>query len=432
MHYARFVFIVGGVMLLLSGVVRSQFANHVVISELYAGGGNSGAQFKNDFVELYNPTASAVVMTNWSIQYASAASTSAFGARTIITGTIAPHAYFLIQEAQGAGGSISLPTPDAVGTLNFAASNGKIALVNDSLAVTHHGDATVVDFLGYGTANDAEGALPVQGLDNTHSAERKARFAATAASMATGGSDELSGNGYDTDLNANDCVSQSLPHPQNSASPAELPPPGNQPPLIGTIVRSPLIPPALSPDTITAVILDDGAIASAKVHVRVNGGEYDSSLAMSHSSGLTWVTVLPPSKSPADGALVEYFLSATDDSSVTTSTELSVAGYFAGDAPVSVIKSHSLAEVAGYLAQVSGFINVRTNSFANGEGYLQEATGGLEVFKTGGLPSLDPGRNARVRGSITDFNGACVLSSPVFLDTIGTSALVHARGVAAE
>ena len=32
----------------------------LVISEVYGGGGNTGAQYTNDFVELYNPTSSAV------------------------------------------------------------------------------------------------------------------------------------------------------------------------------------------------------------------------------------------------------------------------------------------------------------------------------------------------------------------------------------
>src|SRR6185295_17028053 len=30
--------------------------DHIVISQIYGGGGNSGATFTNDYVELYNPT----------------------------------------------------------------------------------------------------------------------------------------------------------------------------------------------------------------------------------------------------------------------------------------------------------------------------------------------------------------------------------------
>jgi hypothetical protein len=41
-------------------------ANHVVLSEVYGGGGNSGSTWKNDFVELYNPTNVPVDVTGWS------------------------------------------------------------------------------------------------------------------------------------------------------------------------------------------------------------------------------------------------------------------------------------------------------------------------------------------------------------------------------
>ena len=41
----------------------------VVISEVYGAGGNSGATLTNDFIELYNRSASAVDLSNWSVQY---------------------------------------------------------------------------------------------------------------------------------------------------------------------------------------------------------------------------------------------------------------------------------------------------------------------------------------------------------------------------
>jgi len=43
-----------------------------VISQIYGGGGNSGAAFQNDFVELFNPGTVSFDLTGWSIQYASA------------------------------------------------------------------------------------------------------------------------------------------------------------------------------------------------------------------------------------------------------------------------------------------------------------------------------------------------------------------------
>ena len=51
-------------------------STNVAISQVYAGGGNAGATFSNDYVELLNRTNATVSLTGWSVQYASAASTS--------------------------------------------------------------------------------------------------------------------------------------------------------------------------------------------------------------------------------------------------------------------------------------------------------------------------------------------------------------------
>mgnify|MGYP003328890141 CR=1 FL=1 len=66
---------------------------HLVISQVYGGGGNTGAPYTNDFVELFNPTASTVSVTGMSVQYASATGTT--WAVAAITGSIAPGKYYL-------------------------------------------------------------------------------------------------------------------------------------------------------------------------------------------------------------------------------------------------------------------------------------------------------------------------------------------------
>src|SRR5262249_1829908 len=40
--------------------------DHVTISQVYGGGGNSNATYQNDYVELYNPTTATISMTGWS------------------------------------------------------------------------------------------------------------------------------------------------------------------------------------------------------------------------------------------------------------------------------------------------------------------------------------------------------------------------------
>ena len=68
----------------------------IVISQVYGGGGNSGATYKNDFIELYNLGSTAVNVTGWTVQYAS--STGSSWSKTTLSGTIQPGHYYLIQE----------------------------------------------------------------------------------------------------------------------------------------------------------------------------------------------------------------------------------------------------------------------------------------------------------------------------------------------
>ena len=106
----------------------------VVVSQLYAGGGNSGATYTNDFVELFNPGSSSVDLTGWTVQYASSASTS--WQATSLSGSIVPGRYYLVQLASTAAVGAPLPTPDAVGTTNLAASGGKVGLVASAMPQT--------------------------------------------------------------------------------------------------------------------------------------------------------------------------------------------------------------------------------------------------------------------------------------------------------
>jgi predicted extracellular nuclease len=181
----------------------------VVISQIYGGGGNAGANFTHDFIELFNRGESPVDVSGWSVQYTSAAGTS--WQVTPLSGVIAPGQYYLVQEATGGGGVTPLPTPDAIGAIPMAAGSGKVALVNNAVALSGSGcpfGASVVDFIGYGGANCFEGGAAAPVLTNT-----------TAAPRARGGCRDTNNNSVD--------FSVSNPNPRNSASPLKscAPPP---------------------------------------------------------------------------------------------------------------------------------------------------------------------------------------------------------------
>ena len=72
----------------------------LVISQVYAGGGNSGASYQNDYVVLFNRGSTSVDLSSWTLRYASASSTS--WQVTPLTGTIAPGRSYLVQLASTA------------------------------------------------------------------------------------------------------------------------------------------------------------------------------------------------------------------------------------------------------------------------------------------------------------------------------------------
>src|SRR5688572_26379809 len=137
--------------------------DHLVISQLYGGGGNSGATFTNDYVEIHNPTGVSFNLAGWSLQYASAAGTS-WTNKQPLGGTIAPGEYFLVQLASGGANGSPLPvSANIAGDINMSATTGKIALVSNSVSLAgacpNGVDPDIVDFLGYGTsASCFEGA----------------------------------------------------------------------------------------------------------------------------------------------------------------------------------------------------------------------------------------------------------------------------------
>ncbi len=151
--------------------VQTPASTTLVISQLYGGGGNAGATYTNDFIELYNLGAVAVNVTGYSVQYSSSSGTT--WQVTPLSGTIPPGRYYLVQEAAGAGGTTPLPTPEAVGTIAMAAASGKVALVSSTSALTGAcpASAAIVDFVGYGSANCSESA-PTPELGNTTAALR--------------------------------------------------------------------------------------------------------------------------------------------------------------------------------------------------------------------------------------------------------------------
>jgi DNA/RNA endonuclease G (NUC1) len=184
-------------------------ASDVVISQIYGGGGNGGATFVNDYVELYNRGGASVDLTGWSLQYASSTGSGWDFNKQPLGGAIGAGEYYLIALASGGANGANLPAANISGQINMAAGSGKIALVSSFTALAGNCpiyDPMIKDLVGYGTADCGEGSTTAAGGGNSSALFRK-----NAGSL-------------DTDDNANDFAAPSTPTPRRTAAIVELGP----------------------------------------------------------------------------------------------------------------------------------------------------------------------------------------------------------------
>ena len=224
--------------------VRAGVPPLIVISQVYGGGGNSGATYKNDFIEIFNRGTTTVDFAGWSVQQASATGTTWSVTALCPSGSclIGPGKYFLVLESSGGAVGADLPRPDASGTSNLAATSGKIALVKNTTPLNGSGcpfSTTVIDFVGYGTTADCfEGAshAPAPSAINSD-----LRLAGGCPDTNENSTDFATGtpNPRNTVSASNDCSAPPpTPTPSPSPSSSPSPSPGPSPAAMSPVVIS--------------------------------------------------------------------------------------------------------------------------------------------------------------------------------------------------
>jgi hypothetical protein len=190
----------------------------VVISQVYGSGGNAGATYNADFVELHNRGTTTVNIGGWSIQYASSAgnfgNTTLRAALPIGVNNLLPGQYYLVQMSTPVPANGAALSADFVSltNVNMATGAGKIALVSNNILLPSSpcslGQASLVDLIGYGTQ------VPLTGCWETLPAGATAPTqAATTSSQRKGlGCQDSGDNGAD--------VSTLAVSPRNKISPA--------------------------------------------------------------------------------------------------------------------------------------------------------------------------------------------------------------------
>lgn len=403
----------------------------MVISQVYGGGGNSGASLTHDFIELFNRGTAPVSLNGWSVQYASSTGTT-WQVTALGNAVLQPGQYYLVREAQGTGGTTALPTPDAAGTIALSGTAGKVALVNVATALSGAAPAgaQIVDVVGYGSANFFE-ATAAPALSNT-----------TAALRAAGGCTDTDNNGAD--------FAAAAPSPRNNA--AALAPCGGTADAAPAVVATSPAAGAVSvptAGTLTVNFSEAVDLAAGAVTVECPAGS-----VVAANGALTGVTAAVIAANLPAGASCQIKVSAAgvsdsdavdppDHPAADFAAAFSTAGGVACSAPDTPI---GLIQGAGSNAALTGTQTIQgvvvgdyeypgtgaTGDYLRGF-YIQnrpaEADGdpatsdALFVFN-GNANSVGLGQVVQVTGTVAEFQGQTQLSGTLTVEDCGLAGAV--------
>ncbi len=383
----------------------------VVISQVYGGGGNSQATYRNDFVELFNRSTNVVSLSGWSIQYASATGTGNFSANGIVTlsGSLQPGQHYLIQLAGGATGTPLPVAADLSSTaINMSGSAGKIALINGTAGLACNGAsvscsaaqlASIIDLVGYGNANFFEGSTAAPTLTNS-----------TAALRNGAGCTDSNQNGTDFTAGA--------PQPHDLGSAATPCGGGSAPPQVSQV--SPLNGAAnVAPNSNISVTFSEAVTAngswftlsctsSGNVAASVSGGPLayvlDPSVTLSAGEACT-VTLIASAVSDADGLP----LSANYVFSFTTqaSSALTPIHAIQGASHISPLKN-SIVTTSGIVTALASNGYYLQDPAPDGDDSTSEA---VFVF-TSSAPTVHVGDQIQLTGTVNEFRPGCSNCAP--------------------
>ncbi|MFM2330327.1 MAG: hypothetical protein RLZZ494_2430 [Pseudomonadota bacterium] len=373
---------------MLAGLSTSATAAGVVISQIYGGGGNAGALYRQDFVELFNAGSAPVSLKGWSVQYASANGQS-WDVVPLGNVTLPPGRYALVQLEAGAKGSQDVPQPEVVGTVGLAGASGKVALVRTTQALSGAspvGQSGVMDFVGYGSASGYKGRGAAASPGNN----------ITALHRREGGCVDTANNQADFELAG--------PIPRNGRVPAVTCPASGAAAssggaagakalkiaqIQGTGATSPVVGQAVQTQGVVTVLTNTGFF------LQDPAGDGDAATSEGLYVALGQApTVKPGQRVQVEGTVVEHNVGAPSNArsaaqTVTQLTQVSGVSVLGSDrAPVAVPVQLPLAPEAGLeryegmLVTLAGPLVVTDNHYLARTGQLTLAVGERQFVPT--------------------------------------------------
>ncbi|MGO4349615.1 5'-nucleotidase C-terminal domain-containing protein [Paenibacillus sp. MCAF9] len=360
--------LVGGTLGSLGAPVQASPAgDNIVISQVYGGGGNgTGSTFKQDFIELYNPTNHDISLDGMKLFYGSASSKvgvwpdSFMQLKDIKVGA---GKYYLVQQSAGTDvNAPNLPSPDDTGTLALGAAGGKVKLVDSK--------NNIIDLVGYGTSVEFEGAGPAgTSLTNVTAVIRKGNRA------------------QDTDNNKAD-FEVGTPDPRNSTYG-----------VVAVDVE------AVTPDVNEGAVLPGTIIklSTPTVGASVYYSVYGAGDAQVAPEDFTWyqpnvteIKINAPTTVHTYAKKEGFPNSALREYSYTISTLVTIA--------------QARAAALGTSVTLSGVVTHRADSGAFVNLFVQDQNGGI-IVRVPSSVSAQPGDVIEAFGKLTEFSGLLQLEA---------------------
>jgi predicted extracellular nuclease len=412
---------------LLAGLCAPALAaSDLVISQVYAAGGNSGATYRKDFIELLNRGKTAISLNGMSVQYAAAAGPANGGNWTVHAlpnKSVEPGQYFLIMEDQNNASVVGvvLPDADASGGLQMGGSAGKVLLSSSTAPVAgfNPSGGAILDLVGYGTtANGYEGTAPTPAPNATKSVVR-------AAAGCT-----------DTDKNSVDFTAESVA-PRNSASPLNTLCTSSGGGTVHQVIPVCSAPLVVAPGTAGFASQSasdvDGIVSDASITSTAVPGITLGALTRSGANGASASVDLNVAASTQPGTYsVQIGFSNADTPAQTASCTVGVTvqGTAAVTARIPMIQGTGpQSSMAGSVQTTEGVITMKFSGgyFIQdiGPEVAPEASRGILVF--GATTEHVPGDLVRVTGTVTEYpaGGAVTYTE---LTGVGNSTAIKISG----
>ena len=145
---------------LLAGLAATAYAdNNLVVSQIYGAGGNNGATYNRDFIELFNRSAEPLSLSGLYLHYHSATGSGSSSVLALPAETLEPGQYYLVTFATGSNGS-ALDNGDLDSrAFSMGAGAGRVSISTRSTSIpAGSADASMVEIVGFGNANVFETA----------------------------------------------------------------------------------------------------------------------------------------------------------------------------------------------------------------------------------------------------------------------------------